>query len=243
MDNSQRNSDKSLVMKTLLVGCSGGIGIAIARRLKERGHVLIGLDQSEPREANLISSFYNVDLNQTKDVLSVCNRLKTEVSDLWAIIYSAGIYPIVDFEKYTVALWDEVDSVNVRAAFIVCLNLHTLLQDGGRIVTIVGGAAHLGNRDPGYSTSKAALMGLTKSLALNLAHRQIRVNVINPGPIETPMTKRYPPEAARDMINRTLLKRFGRPEEVAVVADFLISPENSNMTGATIDVNGGLYLR
>lgn len=230
-------------MKTLIVGCSGGIGTAIARHLGDKGHTLIGLDQVKPSEDSLVSIFYEVDLKKSEQILLACNQLKQDVSGLWSIIYCAGIYPIVDFDHYTLALWDEVHSVNVKAAFIIYLNLSFLLEEGGRIVTIISGAAHLGSRDIGYSASKAALVGLTKSLALNLAPRGIRVNGICPGVIETPMSARMPEDRVQDYKNRILFHRFGEPEEVAIAVDFLLAPGNSYMTGAIIDVNGGLYLR
>lgn len=230
-------------MRTLVVGCSGGIGTAIARRLKEKGHSLIGFDRTKPTDASLIPVFYEVDLNQTEDLLLVCAKLRKEVPSLWSIVYCAGIYPIVEFERYTVPLWDEVHNVNVRAAFIICLNLGTLIEEGGQVVTIVSGAAHLGSRDVAYSSSKAALLGLTKGLALNLGQKGIRVNAICPGPIESPMSKRMPPDRVQDYKSRIILHRFGKPEEIAIAVDFLLSPENSYMTGATIDVDGGLSLR
>jgi 3-oxoacyl-[acyl-carrier protein] reductase len=230
-------------MRTLVVGCSGGIGTAIVRHMKQKGHELAGIDQNSSIEPDLLSWFYEADLSQTDQVLSTCDRVKQDIPSLWAIVYCAGIYPIVDLKNYTIGLWDEVQSVNTKAAFIICLNLESIVEDGGRIVTIVSGAAHLGSRDVGYSASKAALLGLSKSLALNLAYRGIRVNAICPGPIQTAMSKRMPEERVKDYKSRILLNRFGRPEEIAVAVDFLLAPENSFMTGATVDLNGGLYLR
>lgn len=229
-------------MRTLVIGCSGGIGAAIARRLRQKGHSLIGLDRKGP-SADLVPIFYEVDLNQTDHLLRVCSEVRKAVPSLWSIVYCAGTYPIVDYEHYTLELWDEVHNINVRAAFLICMNLGSLLEEGGRIVTIISGAAHLGSRDIAYSSSKAALLGLTKSLALNLAPRRIYVNAICPGPVETPMSQRMPGARVQEYVNRIPLRRFGRPDEVAIAVEFLLSPENTYMTGATLDVNGGLYLR
>jgi len=229
-------------MTTLVVGCSGGIGAAIARRLRKGGHFLVGLDRKRPT-AGLVRMFYEVDLNQTDQLLRVCSEVRKAVPSLWSIVYCAGTYPIVDYDHYTLELWDEVHNVNVRGAFIVCTSLAALLEKGGRIVTIISGAAHLGSRDIAYSSSKAALLGLTKSLSLNLATRGICVNAVCPGPVKTPMSRRMPEERVQEYVSRTILRRFGRPDEVAVAVEFLLSPENTYMTGATLDVNGGLYLR
>ncbi len=216
--------------------------MAVAQRLRNNNHTLIGFDRVEP-EAGLIDRFYNVDLKETDRLLEVCAQVRKEVHSLWSIVYCVGTYPIVDFEHYSIELWDEVHNINTRAAFIICLNLWQLLVEGGRIITIVSGAAHVGSRDMAYSSSKAGLLGLTKSLALNLAPRGILVNAICPGPIETSMSQRMPRDRVEEYKRRILLHRFGQPQEVATAVEFLLSPENSYMTGATIDVNGGLYLR
>jgi 3-oxoacyl-[acyl-carrier protein] reductase len=153
------------------------------------------------------------------------------------------VYPIVSFSEYTLELWNEVHAVNVTGAFIAARELRNVISRGGRIVTVVSGAAHVGSRDLGYSASKAALLGLTKSLAMNLAEQGILVNAVCPGPIESAMSQRMPAERVGEYKQKMLLGRFGTPEEVASVVDFLLSPENSFMTGATVDVNGGQYLR
>lgn len=230
-------------MRTLLVGCSGGIGTAIARRLIEKGHDIVGVDRIEPHAEDSLSSFYSADLNDTDTLLSVCSKLQENPAAFWSIIYCAGVYPIVSFSEYTIPLWDEVHGVNARALFIICSRLVDMLENGGRVVTVVSGAAHGGSRDVGYSASKAALLGLTKGLAINLAERGILVNAVCPGPIVTPMSARMPPQRKGEYEERILLKRFGSPDEVAVAVEYLVDPQNTYMTGATIDVNGGLYLR
>ncbi len=229
-------------MNSLVVGCSGGIGTAILHRLKGKGFNLIGMDVKRP-PSGLVSIFYKADLNKTDELPGVLDKVKKEVGSLWSIVYCAGVYPIADYERYTPKLWDEVHNVNVRGAFVTLMKLSPILEEGGRVVTIISGAAHLGSRDIGYSSSKSALLGLTKSLALELAPRLILVNAVCPGPIDTPMSRRMSEERVKEYKERILLRRFGRPEEVAVAVDFLLSPENTFMTGATLDVNGGLYLR
>lgn len=229
-------------MKTLLIGCSGGIGSEVARYLISKGNAVIGADMVRP-DGLALEAFYEVDLRDDEEVLSFCSRVIKECSKLWAIVYCAGIYPIVPFEEYTASLWDEVHQVDVRSAFVALSRLYPVITEGGRIVTIISGAAHLGSRDVGYSAAKSALMGLTKSLAVNLAPHGVLVNAICPGPIATTMIDRLPKTRVRDDLARILLKRFGTPKEVAVAVGFLLDADNSYMTGATVDVNGGLYLR
>ncbi len=87
------------------------------------------------------------------------------------------------------------------------------------------------------------MLALTKSLALNLVRRGILVNAISPGTVETPILDNMAPQRVEDYKRRILLHRFGKPEEIAVTVEFLLSPENTYMTGATVDVNGGVNLR
>ena len=229
-------------MKVLVVGCSGGIGSEISVLLHNLGYELIGLDRERPRHPDIFSRFYKTDLRATGEVLAACRKVK-DAGDLWAIIYIAGIYPIVAAEDYSIALWDEVHSVNVRSAFIIFKELAPSIKKGGRIVTIVSGAAHIGSRDLAYSASKAGLLGLTKSLALNLAKKGILANAVCPGVIDTKMSARMNPGDVKTYKKKILLGRKGSPAEVAVAVEYLLNPRNTYMTGATIDVNGGLYLR
>ncbi len=228
-------------MKVLVVGCSGGIGTAISRHLKKEGYDIVGVDKDDPSDETLFSVFYRSDLRNADDVVSLVEKLKAE-KHFWALVYVAGIYPIVPFDEYNLKLWDEVQSVNVRSAFIILKGLADGVERGGRIVTIVSGAAHIGSRDLGYSASKAALLGLTKSLALNLAKRGILVNAVCPGIIDTKMSARMHPEDVEKYMEKILLKRKGLPEEVAAGVSFLLNKENTYMTGTTININGGLYI-
>jgi NAD(P)-dependent dehydrogenase (short-subunit alcohol dehydrogenase family) len=133
--------------------------------------------------------------------------------------------------------------VNVGAAFRLVRVLSDLIVPGGRIAMIASGAAHIGSRDIGYAVSKAGLLGLVRSLALALAEREILVNAVTPGVIQSPMSAQMSNERRHQHISSTLLRRVGRPPEVAAAVAFLLDPRNSYMTGASIDVNGGLYFR
>lgn len=228
----------------LVVGSSGGIGNAITRKLKAIGYKVIGMDKMEPETEILLDDFINVDLADENQTRHACTLVRNHVKELWGLVYAAGVYhPAVAFDNYDVDLWKQVHAVNVTGAFIIVQELLPLVIPGGRIITVVSGAAHVGSRDLAYSASKASLLGLTKSLALNLAARGILVNAICPGPIDTPMANQMPSDRVLQYKERMLLHRFGKPEEVAAGVAFLMSPENSFMTGATLDVNGGLYLR
>jgi len=231
------------MLSSVVVGSSGGIGTAIVARLKKAGHRVLGVDRVPPAIECPVDDFVEVDLTNESSTRDACRSVREMVQPIWGLVYCAGVYPILSFSEYTVDLWNEVHAVNVTGAFIVTSELRNAISSGGRIITVVSGAAHVGSRDVGYSASKAALLGLTRSLAMNLTAQGILVNAVCPGPIDSQMSQRMPADRVGQYKQRMLLRRFGTPEEVASVVVFLLSPENSFMTGATVDVNGGLYLR
>jgi 3-oxoacyl-[acyl-carrier protein] reductase len=150
---------------------------------------------------------------------------------------------MVPFEDYSVELWDRVHAVNVRAAFQLAQALAPHMLPGGRMVFVASGAGHVGSRDVAYSASKAGLLGLVRSLAVALGPREILVNAVSPGVVETPMSQAMPAERREEHIRRTAVGRIGSPAEVAEAVGFLLDPANRYVTGASIDVNGGLYGR
>lgn len=228
----------------LVVGSSGGIGTSIVKKLHETGFEVIGMDKKEPNAQAPLKHFVNVDLVDEDLVLDACKIIKRKVKKLWGLVYSAGVYnPKFSLKDYDVNSWKQVQAINVTGAFIIIHELSSIMAPNGRIVTIISGAAHIGSRDVAYSASKAALLGLTKSIALNLSERDILVNAICPGPIVTQMSQQMPMDRVKQYKDKILLHRFGEPNEVAVGVAFLMAPENTFMTGATLDINGGLYLR
>jgi NAD(P)-dependent dehydrogenase (short-subunit alcohol dehydrogenase family) len=226
----------------LLTGAAGDIGAAILAQLHSAGYGVIGLDKIKPRNEDRFLEFFTADLTNCELLSQTCSEIREEYSPLWALVHCAGIYPIVPISSYTSDLWDEVQSVNLKSAFQIVQQLHSEISDGGRIVFISSGAAHIGSRDVGYSTSKAGLIGLARSLAKTFAPR-ILVNSVCPGLISSPMSARMTSEHFSRTLEAVPLKRPGVPEEISVCVSFLLDQQNSYMTGSTIDVNGGLYMR
>ncbi|MEE3327547.1 MAG: 3-oxoacyl-ACP reductase FabG, partial [Myxococcota bacterium] len=157
------------------------------------------------------------------------------------VICNAGIHADAAFPAMNSDQWDQVLGTNLDGFYNV---LHPLImpmiktRSGGRIVTITSASGMMGNRGQvNYSASKAGLIGATRSLALELAKRQITVNSVAPGLIETEMTENLPKQEIEQMIP---MKRMGTPEEVAGVVSFLFSESASYITGEVISVNGGL---
>ena len=227
--------------RVLLTGSSGAIGTATIEELRRQGgYEVLGVDQQPPPEDGTEpDSFLLADLTSSTDLDAVAKAAR----NLWGFIHCAGIYPIVDLKDYTEQLWAEVNAINVAAAFRLVQLLRSSIDPGGRVVMVASGAGHLGSCDPGYATSKAALLGLVRSLAGELGPRQVLVNAVTPGVIETPMSARMSSARREHHEVSTALGRAGRPSEVAVVVGFLLDPRNTYVTGASIDVNGGLYAR
>ena len=141
--------------------------------------------------------------------------------------------------------WDAVIATNLTGAFLAIQQvLHGMMKERwGRIINISSVVGEAGN--PGqsnYVASKAGLIGLTKSLAQEMASRNITVNAVAPGFIDTDMTAVLSPELKENMLGHIPLKRFGKPEDVAAAVKFLASEEASYITGHVLDVNGGMYM-
>jgi 3-oxoacyl-[acyl-carrier protein] reductase len=192
---------------------------------------VIGLDQVRP-SPGVSDVFLPVDLRDSSEVEKACSEIVGAYRPIWGFVSSAGIYPIVPLKEYSLDLWDEVQSVNVRSVFQIVQLLSPAFAKGGRIVLIGSGSA-----------SKAALLGMVRTLARSLAPAGILVNAVCPGLVATPMSARMKTEDVQDYMTRIPLGRKGTPGEVAVCVSFLLEEENSYMTGASLDVNGGLYTR
>lgn len=231
-----------MTLPVLVIGASGGIGGATTRQLAASGHSVFGIDRVPPHDPDLYASFEVADI-VSDDGQATAARLIKDRGPVWGVVYCAGIYPMVDLDNYTLPRWDDVHSVNVRAAFQLVQQLRSSMMRGGRIVLVSSEAAQAGSRDAAYASSKAGLIGLMKSLARTLAPDGVLVNAVAPGVIDTPMSHQMLLERRREHIDRTALGRAGTADEVAAVIGFLLQPSNSYMTGATLDVNGGLYLR
>jgi len=226
----------------LLTGAAGDIGTAIVRRLISLGYGVIGLDKISPISDESYLDFFVIDLTESSELSKICNHIKQKYCPLWGLIHCAGIYPIVPLSIYTDDLWDEVQNVNLKSSFQIVRELQSEIIGGGRIVFVSSGAAHLGSGDIGYSTSKAGLLGLARGLAKVFATKGILVNSVCPGLVTSQMSEKMTSEHASRTQQAVPLARAGKPDEVAICVSFLLDPENSYMTGATIDVNGGLYM-
>ena len=235
--------------KVLVTGANRGIGRAIAAAISDAGYHVIahynrGKEEAEALE-NEISIKGGIELIQfdISDREDCCKKLEawTEKNGaFWGIICNAGICLDESFQGMSGENWDKVLRTNLDGFYNV---LHPLVmplcrKKKGRIITVSSVSGISGNRGQvNYSASKAGIIGATKALAVELASRNITVNCIAPGIIETDMIANTPLDAVLPAIP---MGRIGKPEEVAALAVFLLSESASYITRQVISVNGGL---
>lgn len=244
-----------LVGKTAIVtGASRGIGAAIALRFAQEGAkvTITYAGNAAAAEATLgklraagsADSFaLQADAGDPAQAAGVIEAAAERLGGLDILVHNAGIarmapLPMATFEDYRRQF-----AVNVDGVFAGTRAAVERMRDGGRVLVIGSVNAHT-QPGPGVSTygaTKAAVAGLVRGWARDLAPRNILVNVIQPGPVDTDLNPAEGPFAAM-LTQMTALKRYGRPEEVAALAAFLASDEASYITGAAIDIDGGMSL-
>lgn len=231
-------------MKTILVtGGTRGIGRAIAEKLLSEGHKVFVVYKESAEQANEPTKKYGdkvailqANLADKEQVKQLIAQLKDVELD--GIVNNAGIVYLTKWDDFNFDEWDETLAVNLTAPVKLVHGLRNSLKDGATVVNIASVDGFCAAFDTvAYAASKAALISVTKSLAAILGSRGIRVNAIAPGWVETEMTADTMPDESKEL---TPLKRNAKPEEVANVANFLLSEQSSFVNGTTITVDGGL---
>ncbi|MFY9779448.1 MAG: beta-ketoacyl-ACP reductase [Candidatus Baltobacteraceae bacterium] len=236
----------------LVTGGTRGIGRAITTILARNGIRVAagysrGKEAAEQLKGELEAEGATVSIHQGRvDRVEDCRRVAAEALEQHGridyLINNAGITIDKTVRKMTDEDWNNVLAVNLSGAFHMTKAVleHMLERGSGRIVNISSTIAETGNiGQANYAASKAGIAGLTKSLALEMAQRNITVNVVAPGFIETEMVATIPKDLMAKFVERIPLRRLGRPEEVARVVLFLLEDESSYITGAVYAVNGG----
>jgi len=239
----------------VVTGGSRGIGEAIVRRLAAEGvHVYATYHRSAERAQQLESElraqgyavqFLPANVASEEDVERCIEQIRREAGRLDILVNNAGVTLDRLLVRMTLQEWEEVIATNLRGAFLWSRAAVRLMlpQRSGRIINIGSVVGILGN--PGqanYAASKAGLIGFTRALAKELASRNILVNCVAPGYVETAMTKQLPEAQRRALQEAVPLGRVAAPEEIAAVVAFLASPEASYITGQTIVVDGGMSI-
>lgn len=240
----------------IVTGGTGGIGSAICQRLaaefkviacyfKEGRHEEAKQWQEEQKALGYDIDVVYGDIAQYSDCEKLVALIMERYGRIDVLVNNAGITKDSSLRKMTPQQWQQVIDANLTSVFNITRNvIPVMLEKGyGRIISISsinGRKGQFGQCN--YSSSKAALFGFTKSLALEVASKGITVNTISPGYIETPMLAAVKEEVLNSIIADIPVGRLGYPKEVADVVSFLASPDSSFITGANLDVNGGQYM-
>ncbi|HIU16889.1 MAG TPA: 3-oxoacyl-[acyl-carrier-protein] reductase [Candidatus Avidesulfovibrio excrementigallinarum] len=243
-----------LVPTALVTGGSRGIGKAVVEALARRGLQVFLTYVSKPEEAQAVADSVIANGGSARafrlnvgDSAAVADFFKEEIKDkvdLAVLVNNAGITKDGLILRMKDDDFDNVIGVNLRGAFLCLREAAKIMakQRHGRIVSISSVVGQSGNAgQANYASAKAGLLGLTKSAAKELAGRNITVNAVAPGYIETDMTAGLSEEVRKAFAAQIPLGRPGSPEDVAAAVAFLASPEAGYITGQVLAVNGGMY--
>jgi 3-oxoacyl-[acyl-carrier protein] reductase len=228
----------------LVTGASRGIGRAIALELAKNGAKVTGTATTEDGAKKISESgIAGKALNVTSQ--EQCEALLKELGEVHILVNNAGITRDNLALRMKDAEWDEVMETNLKAVFRLSRAVMRGMMKArwGRIINItsvVGAAGNPGQAN--YAAAKAGVVGMSKSLARELGSRNITVNCVAPGFIDTDMTRALSDEQKSALLAQIPLGRLGRPEDVAAAVAYLASPAAAYVTGAVLHVNGGMYL-
>lgn len=238
----------------LVTGASRGIGAAIAAELGQQGATLIGTATSASGAESIQATFtqagikgagMTLDVNDAAQVAAVLKEIATQFGDISILVNNAGITRDTLLMRMSDDDWDAVISTNLKSVFRMSQAVLRPMMKArtGRIISISSVVGHMGNAgQTNYAAAKAGMSGFTKSLASEVGSRNITVNCVAPGFIETDMTAELPEAIKTKMLERVPLGRLGNVKEIAATVAFLASPNAAYISGETIHVNGGMYM-
>ncbi len=238
----------------LVTGASRGIGAAIAQVLGEQGATVIGTATSAGGAENINASLKAagikgsgmvLDVNDGAQIEVVLKEITEKFGSVSILVNNAGITKDTLLMRMGEDDWDAVLSTNLKSVFRMSQAVLRPMMKArvGRIINISSVVGHMGNAgQTNYAAAKAGMSGFTKSLAAEVGSRNITVNCVAPGFIETDMTAELPENVKTKMLERVPLGRLGNVNEIAATVAFLASANAAYITGETIHVNGGMYM-
>jgi len=237
----------------VVTGGNSGMGLATAREFARRGAKVVISGRDEKTLAAAAQSIegetlaVRADVSRLEDLDRLFAETKAKFGSIDILFANAGVGKFGSLEESTEELYDQIMNINLKGAFFTLQKALPILNDGGSIVVNTSVASHKGFPNFSvYSASKAGLRSLVRSIAGELAPRNIRVNAVAPGPIDTPIFTRFDmtPQAAHEVkegfATSVPLRRMGTPEEVALAVAFLASSDASYITGVELNVDGGM---
>jgi len=235
----------------LVTGASGGIGEAVAETLHAQGATvaLSGTRREKLEEvAARIGSRVHVlpcDLRNRAQVSTLVGQSEAAMGQLDILVNNAGVTKDNLFMRMKDEEWDEVIAINLTSVFVLCRSAlrNMMRRRAGRIINIASISGVIGNPGQGnYAASKAGLVGMTKSLAREVASRGITANCVAPGFIETPMTSALNEKQTEAISSNIPVGSLGKPGDIAAGVVFLASEEARYITGETLHINGGMVM-
>ena len=246
----------SLVGKVAIVtGAGQGIGRAISLSLAKKGAGLVIADinsETASKVAEVIRDTggkaiaHKTDVSKVDEIKTLVNRTVQEFGTVDILVNNAGIFHTTPVEDITEEEWDRMMAINLKSVFFLSQQVLPFMKakKSGRIISMSSLAGRMGGyaNGVGYSASKAGIIGLTMALARRVAEFNITVNAVAPGTTESEIIKQISQEKLDAIKESIPLKRLGKPENIAEVVAFLASEEAEFITGAVIDVNGGMFM-
>lgn len=238
----------------LVTGASRGIGKAIAIELARQGAFVVGTATQQPGADAITDYLANVgvgvgmtlEVKEGNQIDALLAAVQEKHGKIYALVNNAGITRDNLLMRMKDSEWDEVMEVNLKAVFRLSRGVlrDMMRAREGRIINITSVVGESGNAGQcNYAAAKGAIIAFTKSLAQEIASRNITVNCVAPGFIETDMTGALSEEQRKGLLQHIPLGRMGQAEDIAAAVAFLASPAAAYITGATLDVNGGMYMR
>lgn len=236
----------------LVTGASRGIGQAIAKRLANEGYLVIGTATSEEGAAAVNDYLQELggagrvlNVQDAEQINQLFDSIEKEFGNVQVLVNNAGITQDGLLMRMDDNAWERVLDVNLTSVFRTSKRAIKGMMKArqGRIINITSVVAAMGNAgQTNYTASKAGIEGFTRSLAREIGSRQITVNCVAPGFIDTDMTSELNEALIQSMLNAVPLARLGKPEDIAAAVNFLASEEAGYITGTVLDVNGGMYM-
>ena len=238
----------------IVTGASKGIGAAIALQLAQEGYQLVINYNGNQQKAEAVKGrcekyqtaiVVQADVAKSEDAKRLCDTALETFGRIDVLVNNAGITKDNLLLRMSESDFDDVLSTNLKGTFLMCKNVSKIMmkQRSGSIVNISSVVGITGNAgQANYAASKAGIIGLTKSLAKEFASRNIRVNAVAPGFIQSDMTDQLDQEIIANLSAQIPMKRLGDPQDIANTVAFLVSEKSSYLTGQVICVDGGMVM-
>jgi len=238
----------------LVTGATRGIGQAIALQLGQHGATVVGTATTQNgaesidrylKEAGIKGMGVALNVNDAVQVNDTIKKIQETVGEIAILVNNAGITRDNLLVRMKDDEWDEILETNLKSIFRLSRAVLRAMMKArsGRIINISSVVGTIGNvGQTNYAAAKAGIFGFSKSLAREVGSRNITVNCIAPGFIDTDMTRALTEEQQQNLVQHVPLGRLGRPEEIAAAVVFFASPAAGYMTGTTLHVNGGMYM-